>query len=146
MLEWDTKGEAVEATWTEWCSFYRAFFKKISISEFDKEEKPSFYTYGGVRSAAARGLVPAPFFTFKSPKVRKAAKDEDSDSEEESEDESEDESEEDKEEDKPEAEDKAEDSGSENDYSEPLTFLSCYFLQTRKGTAHCIFFVFSNCF
>lgn len=35
--------EPVEATWSEWCSLYRAFLKHVSISEVDGEEQSVCY-------------------------------------------------------------------------------------------------------
>ncbi|KAG8322094.1 hypothetical protein J6590_029792 [Homalodisca vitripennis] len=35
--------EPVEATWSEWCSLYRAFLKHITLSEIDGEEQSVCY-------------------------------------------------------------------------------------------------------
>jgi len=43
MYGWNETGRQPEASWNEFSAIYRAFFKRVSVSEIDKEERPVCY-------------------------------------------------------------------------------------------------------
>ena len=43
MFGWNVTGRQPEASWNEFSAIYRAFLKKVSVSEVDKEERPVCY-------------------------------------------------------------------------------------------------------
>lgn len=43
MFGWDETGRQPEASWNEFSGLYRAFLKKVTLSEVNREEKPVCY-------------------------------------------------------------------------------------------------------
>jgi hypothetical protein len=44
MFGWDETERQKEASWSEFTGLYRAFLKKVTVSEIDREERPVCYT------------------------------------------------------------------------------------------------------
>jgi hypothetical protein len=76
MFGWNETGRQPEASWNDLSVIYRAFLKRVSVSEFDREERPVCYACVPSNTSVEKTIL---------------------------------------------------------DFA-PITFLSCFFIQTAKGT------------
>lgn len=123
--------EEPEVTWSEFTQLYLDLLKCVHVSEYDREERPIVYTVN-VPSLPLAQLLISQYCCKARANGVSAQNDQSEDDESEYESDSEDEDDDDDQQDS--SQEKTDNDEKEEEDLVPLTFLTCFFIHTHKGT------------